>query len=408
MTATSAIRRALLVLAVGLTSLVGSQTVAAADDPSLSGGCNAFRNAEDNAIVVNGGSLVISGSWTAGEQVRLTPTTTSSPSVTVAGPDGQSQLPATSGEPTRFDIPTSGNYTFTGGASPAASVSWSLACGIPPIASLDPFVSGTAFDIGSQVRFYFGCASGTNPVSTCELNNRNFGLCSSFLGCDSYLDTATLGEHTLVVRATDTSGLQATRTVSYLVVKKTQTVTIDSAAPTGAVYRGRPYDVSASATSGLPATISVDPSSASVCAVSGARVSYVGVGTCVIHADQAGDGAWEPAPQATQSFVVGRESVAVFAHRVTKGVLGLTPSTFEASLSRDFSPMSGPIDPIPGESVTFSVAGKVVCSATTDADGIARCTAVIGLVNALTQSSYVASYAGSSVYKPSSSTGTLG
>src|SRR5262249_51511810 len=77
-------------------------------------------------------------------------------------------------------------------------------------------------------------------------------------------------------------------------------------APSNAQFNGTPYTVSASASSGLAVTFTIDASAASVCSVSGSTVSFIGVGTCVIDADQAGNANYNAAPQAQQSFAVSK------------------------------------------------------------------------------------------------------
>ena len=85
-----------------------------------------------------------------------------------------------------------------------------------------------------------------------------------------------------------------------------QSINFSSTPPGGAVVGGT-YAVSATASSGLPVSFSVDLTSAGVCTVSGATVSLVGTGTCTINADQAGNGSYLPAPQVQQSFAVGKD-----------------------------------------------------------------------------------------------------
>jgi len=55
--------------------------------------------------------------------------------------------------------------------------------------------------------------------------------------------------------------------------------------------------------------LSIDASSSAVCTIdggsSGSHVSFIGAGTCKIDANQAGDGNYNAAAQAQQSFVVG-------------------------------------------------------------------------------------------------------
>ena len=57
--------------------------------------------------------------------------------------------------------------------------------------------------------------------------------------------------------------------------------------------------------------LSVDPSSTSVCTLSSGTVSYVGVGTCTIDANQAGSGDYLAAAQVQQSFAVGKAAQVV-------------------------------------------------------------------------------------------------
>ena len=93
---------------------------------------------------------------------------------------------------------------------------------------------------------------------------------------------------------------------SFGVSKNNQTITFTSTAPAGAVVAGPTYTVTATASSGLAVTFTIDASAASVCSIAGSTVSFTGVGNCVIDADQAGNGSYNPAPQVQQSFAVGK------------------------------------------------------------------------------------------------------
>ena len=59
------------------------------------------------------------------------------------------------------------------------------------------------------------------------------------------------------------------------------------------------------ATSGLPVTFTIDAAASTVCTIAGSTVSFIGVGTCVINANQAGNATFNAAPQVQQSFTVG-------------------------------------------------------------------------------------------------------
>jgi hypothetical protein len=86
-------------------------------------------------------------------------------------------------------------------------------------------------------------------------------------------------------------------------VKQGQTITFTSMKPTDATVGGT-YTPTASASSGLPAALTIDTSATSVCSITAGVVSFTDVGTCVIDANEAGDTSYDRAPQAQQSFDV--------------------------------------------------------------------------------------------------------
>ncbi len=95
---------------------------------------------------------------------------------------------------------------------------------------------------------------------------------------------------------------------SFTVAQGSKTISFTSSAPSSATYSGsnnHSYVVSATASSGLSVTLSIDPSSTSGCTISDSAVSYGGgVGTCIIDANQAGNADYLAAPQVQQSFTV--------------------------------------------------------------------------------------------------------
>jgi large repetitive protein len=90
-------------------------------------------------------------------------------------------------------------------------------------------------------------------------------------------------------------------TQSFAVAKAPQSITFTSTPPTvdGSVYL---YNVSATATSGL--SVDFGTTTSGVCSVIGSWVWFHGDGTCLVHADQAGDANWAAAPRQTQSILV--------------------------------------------------------------------------------------------------------
>jgi hypothetical protein len=109
-----------------------------------------------------------------------------------------------------------------------------------------------------------------------------------------------------------------------------QTITFSSTPPTSATVGGPAYDVSATASSGLPVTLTVDTSASSVCQISGSTVSLIGVGTCTIDANQDGDASFAPALLVQQSFSVGVAPEAIASPDTATAVVG-TAFTFTVS-----------------------------------------------------------------------------
>jgi hypothetical protein len=158
---------------------------------------------------------------------------------------------------------------------------------------------------------------------------------------------------------------------SFAVAKASQTVTFTSTAPAAATFSGATYTVTATASSGLPVTFTIDPIASGVCAIAGSTVSFTGVGTCVINANQAGNGNWNAAPQAQQTFAVAKASQTVTftstapAAAVVNGATYTVTATASSGLTATFSIAAGSsgICTIAGSTVSFIGAGTCVINA---------------------------------------------
>jgi hypothetical protein len=104
-------------------------------------------------------------------------------------------------------------------------------------------------------------------------------------------------------------------------------------------------------------------------------------------------------------LTVTRVATAVVA---SPAVVGLIPPTvYLGGLSARLT-HSDPAVPVAGQPVVFSAGGTTLCTATTDAEGIARCT--IGLMGAqkvISSRGYTATFAGSQNLLPSTGAGPL-
>jgi hypothetical protein len=118
--------------------------------------------------------------------------------------------------------------------------------------------------------------------------------------------TSSTGSCTVHYNQAGNASYEAASEVTEVVVveKLAQVITFTSIAPFSATVGGTPYTPTASATSSLPVTITVDAVSSSVCSISGGVVSFIGIGTCVLNANQGGNAYYAAAPQIQQSFTV--------------------------------------------------------------------------------------------------------
>ena len=154
-----------------------------------------------------------------------------------------------------------------------------------------------------------------------------------------------------------------------------QSITFTSTPPTTGTPNGPTYTVTAATSSTLPVSLSIDASSTGICTIdgtaSGSSVSFVAVGTCVIDADQAGDGNFTAAPQQQQSIAVtiGSGSQLVFTIEPTNILIGNPASTVQVTEEDAFGNVVGD-----NATVTFTVAacsGNVTLGSAAMSGGVA-------------------------------------
>ena len=146
--------------------------------------------------------------------------------------------------------------------------------------------------------------------------------------------------------------------MNILVGKGSQSISFVSTAPTNAIVSGAGYTPSATGgASGRVVTFRTTIDSASVCSIAGGVVSFVGTGTCVVEANQAGDSNYLNATPAQQSFTVGKgNQVILFSSSAPTGAkVGAAAYTPTA------------IGGLSGNQLTFSIASasSSICSLAT-------------------------------------------
>ncbi|MFJ1268675.1 fibronectin type III domain-containing protein [Legionella lytica] len=140
---------------------------------------------------------------------------------------------------------------------------------------------------------------------------------------------------------------------NFTVGQGSQSISYTSPAPTGAVVAGAPYTPTATATSGLAVTFTVDATSSAVCSINAGVVSFIGIGTCTLNANQNGDSNYNAAPQLQQNFTVGQgsQSISYTSPEPTGAVVAGAPYTPTATATS-------------GLAVTFTVdaTSSTICS----------------------------------------------
>jgi len=152
---------------------------------------------------------------------------------------------------------------------------------------------------------------------------------------------------------------QVTRTIA--VGPARQTITF-GAAPTLIV--GGTGTLSATASSGLAVTFS--STTLALCTVSGATVTGVASGSCVVAANQPGTANYSAAPQVTQTIVVGPASQTITfgaAPTLTVGGTGTLSATASSGLAVTFSSTTPALCTASGSTITGVAAGSCVIAA---------------------------------------------
>ncbi|MDR2012207.1 MAG: S53 family peptidase, partial [Rhodanobacter sp.] len=136
----------------------------------------------------------------------------------------------------------------------------------------------------------------------------------------------------------------------------TQTITFTSTAPVNPVV-GSTYTVTATGgASGNPVVFSIDgTSTAGACTVVGSLVTFTGVGTCIIDANQAGDGTYTAATQKQQTINVISPTPQTITFTSTAPVNPVVGSTYTVTATGGTS----------GNPVTFTIDGASTAGACT-------------------------------------------
>jgi uncharacterized repeat protein (TIGR01451 family) len=161
-----------------------------------------------------------------------------------------------------------------------------------------------------------------------------------------------------------------------------QLIAFTSIAPAGAIVGGPTYLATASTTSGLPVVLTIDGTSATVCAINSGTVTFIGAGTCTIDANQGGDSTYAPAPQVQQTFdVTGAGGVPSQSIHFTStapvdatvagpGYLAMATATSNLPVVLTIDAASATVCTISNDTVSFIGAGTCIVDANQGGDAM--------------------------------------
>jgi hypothetical protein len=246
--------------------------------------------------------------------------------------------------------------TATDTAGNTATGSFKVTVTVPPLTvsttTLPAGQVGIAYPLTAQLT----STGGTAPVTWSLTGGASLpaGLSLSTAGAITGTPTAA-GTTNFTVQATDSGKPAQTATsqqMSITVAQAAQTITFTSTLPANAKVGPPVYHVTATASSGLQVTFSIDSSSTpGTCAEAAAPagetqdftvgVAIRGPGTCIIDANQSGNANYTAAPQVQQTIKVGNS------------LSGTSPSTITGTAKASLTATAGSFsDPNKGAAAT--------------------------------------------------------
>jgi hypothetical protein len=223
----------------------------------------------------------------ASEQVLIY--TNVAPGTTNASATAGAQTPGypvgTGSTPSPLQVSDLAGNQVSGGVSASA---YQIDLQAPTI--VGPSLSAGPYYVGQPITVTFSCSDSGSGVFTCAGTG---GVISG-----GTVTPGATGPYTFTVTATDNVGNQSVSSVPYTVGLEAQAITCGTVPPSSEPYNGS-FPVSCTASSGLPVALTW---SGSACSASSATASASitmtsGTGSCVVDANQSGNGTYSAATQ---------------------------------------------------------------------------------------------------------------
>jgi hypothetical protein len=307
------------------------------------------------------GNVVLFGGSTAGSDLSDTWTFNATTWTQLSPP--ASPLARDSGS-MAYD-PVTGKMVLFGGEANSADLSdtWSFVQVTVSLVQAGPISAEVTYGAGYRGHS-LAVTNSTGTVSYTEAtSSSSTDVVVSSTGVISAATSLAPGTYTVDGSEADSNGDTGTWVFSLTVGQASQTITFTSTPPSNATV-GASYTVTAT---GGPSGNAITFSTTSACTMSGSTVSFVGVGTCVVDANQAGDADYLAAPQAQQTISVGRapQTIAFTSSPPADATVGstytLTATGGPSGNAVTFTTSS--VCTVSGSTVRFIKVGKCVIDA---------------------------------------------
>ena len=268
-----------------------------------------------------------------------------------------------------------GNANYT--AAPPVTQAFTVAAGSQTITfaqpngvtfGASPFTLTATASSGLAVTF----ASTTLPVCTVA------GSTVTIVGAGTCSVTASQAGNAAFGAATQVSR-------SFAVAQASQTITFTG--PANAAVGIAPFALSATASSGL--TVAFASTTPLVCTISGTTLTVVGVGSCSVTANQAGDANNLGAPAVSRTFTVTQGTQTITFSALSNVAFGAAPFTLTATASSaqtvSFTSTTLPVCTVSAATVTMVAPGT--CSLTASQAGNSNYAAATPVVQSFTVAS---------------------
>lgn len=186
-------------------------------------------------------------------------------------------------------------------------------------------VTPTTFSVGKTIAL---TATGGGSGNAVVFSSATTSICTVAGATATVLSVGTC---TLRANQTGNATFSAAPQVSRNVVvnKGSQTITFGALAAKN--YGATPFAISATASSTLAVTFT--STTTARCTVAGSTVTIVGIGTCTIAANQAGNTNFNAATQVTQTFTISKGAQTITFAALSGKTYGIAPFTVSATAS---------------------------------------------------------------------------